>query len=188
MDKPGRPEKMKLDLPPDIRIDPAPEFATLNGMLADGEIDGFIGPRWPRCYHEGHPKVDRLFTDSMAEAKRYFERTRIFPIMHVLGVKRELVERHPWIPGALFKAFNEARDIAVESLADTSATKVTMPFVEDVLREAKQLSSDLWTYGLPGNEHVLETFLQAHHEQGLSPRRVQVNELFHPSTLESYSL
>jgi len=188
MDKPGRPEKLKLDLPADITIESAPEGATLNQMLADGEIDGFIGPRWPRCFHEGHPHVGRLFRDSMAEAKEYYRKTSIFPIMHVLGVRRSLAEEHPWIPGALFKAFNASREMAQEALADTSATKVTMPFVEDVLRQANELSDNLWTYGLPGNEHVLETFLEAHFKQGLSPRRVQVDELFHPSTLESYSL
>ncbi|MBX2835199.1 MAG: ABC transporter substrate-binding protein [Gammaproteobacteria bacterium] len=188
MDKPGRPEKMKLELPAEIQIESAPEGATLNGMLSSGEIDGFIGPRWPRCYHEGHPQVTRLFADSMRDAMAWFERTRIFPIMHVVGVRRSLVADQPWIPGALFKAFIQAKDIATELLADTSATKVTMPFVEDTLREANKLDANLWSYGLQGNEHVLETFLDAHHTQGLCPRRVTLAELFHPSTLESYSL
>lgn len=188
MDAPGRPEKMKLDLPPEVRIEPAPEGATLNAMLAAGEIDAFIGPRAPRCYQEGAADVDRLFPDTMEVASDYYRRTRIFPIMHVLGVRASLAAAHPWLPGALLKAFTEAKGIAEAALADTSATKVTMPFVEDVLRRARLLGPDLWSYGAGANAHVLDRFLEAHHAQGLSPRRLRVEDLFHPSTCESFSL
>lgn len=189
MDTPGRPEKIKVDLPADVAVEAAPEGATLNAMLAAGEIDGFIGPRWPRCFAEGHPQVGRLFADSIGAAEEYYRRTRIFPIMHVLGVRRSLTEVHPWLPGALFKAFAEAKRLAQEALQDTSATKVTMPFVEDNLNRAQAvMGADPWTYGVDGNSHVLERFLDYHHAQGLSPRRVGLDELFHPSTHEAYSL
>ncbi len=188
MDTPGRPEKLKLDLPDAIRIEATPENRPLNQMLADGDIDGIIGPRWPRCFHEGHPQVGRLFPDTMAVAEDYYKRTNIFPIMHVLGVRTSLSETHPWLPGALLKAFSSAKAMAITALEDTSATKVTMPFVEDNLARAKLLSDDLWSYGALNNRHVLETFLAAHHDQGLSPRKLEFEELFHPSTLESYSL
>lgn len=188
MDTPGRPEKIKVDLPPDVRVEDAPEGATLNGMLQAGEIDGFIGPRAPRCFAEGHAGVGRLWPDTAA-AEDYFQRTRIFPIMHVLGLRRSLAEAHPWLPGALLKAFTEAKRLSDELLADTSATKVTMPFVEDTLARARRLMGpDPWSYGLAGNAHVLDRFLDYHHRQGLSPRRVAVEELFHPATVESYAL
>ena len=104
-------------------------------------------------------------------------------------LRRTLADAHPWLPGALLKAFTQARRLAQEALADTSATKVTMPFVEDNLARARALMGpDIWTYGLDGNRHVLETFLAYHHAQGLSPRKVAVEELFHPATLEFYSL
>ena len=80
MDTPGRPEKIKVDLPSDVEVISAPEGSTLNQMLADGEIDGFIGPRWPRCFAEGHPSVGRLFSDSVGAAEDYYSRTKIFPI------------------------------------------------------------------------------------------------------------
>lgn len=186
MDTPGRPEKITLDLPAEIRIHSAPNGATLNGMLAAGEIDGFIGPRWPRCFHDGHPNVGRLFPDPAAAAAEYYQRTRIFPIMHVLGVRRTLAAAHPWLPGALTKAFAEAKRLAEEALADTSAPKVTMAFVEDALERSRALlGSDPWSYGLDGNAHVLEAFLAQHHAQGLSPRRVELEELFHPAALET---
>ncbi|MBU1315813.1 MAG: ABC transporter substrate-binding protein [Alphaproteobacteria bacterium] len=189
MDTPGRPEKIALTLPDDITIEAAPEGATLNGMLAAGEIDGFIGPRWPRCFAEGHPHVGRLFRDSIGAAEDYFRQTRIFPVMHVLGVRRSLVEQYPFLPAALLKAFSQSKKIAEEALNDTSATKVTMPFVEDTLNRARALMGpDPWSYGLGANAHVLDKFLDYHFAQGLSPRRVQVEELFHPSTLEAYSL
>ncbi|SLN09696.1 4,5-dihydroxyphthalate decarboxylase [Roseivivax jejudonensis] len=189
MDTPGRPEKIKVDLPEDVTVEAAPDGATLNGMLEAGEIDGFVGPRWPRCFAEGHPHVGRLFRDSVAAAEDYYSRTQIFPIMHVLGVRRTLAEAHPWLPGALLKAFSESKHLAQEALQDTSATKVTMPFVEDNLNRAQALmGADPWTYGVAHNAHVLDRFLDYHHAQGLSPRRVQVDELFHPSTHEAYSL
>lgn len=189
MDTPGRPEKIKVVLPADVRLVDAPAGDTLNGMLERGEIDAFVGPRSPRCFDEGHPDIGRLFADTVAEAEAYFGRTGIFPIMHVLGLRRSLAESHPWLPGALLKAFSRAKAIAQEALADTSATKVTMPFVEDNLSRARALMGpDLWSYGFANNLPVLDTFLKYHFEQGLSPRRVEAAELFHPATMEAYSL
>jgi len=189
MDTPGRPEKIAISLPANVRMEAAPEGETLNAMLARGDIDGFIGPRWPRCFAEGHPNVGRLFADSIGAAEEWHARTGIFPIMHLLGLRRSLAEAHPWLPGALLKAFSAAKRMAQDLLADTSATKVTMPFVEDNLARARHLlGSDPWSYGLKGNEAALESFLDHHYRQGLSPRRLSVSELFHPATLESYSL
>lgn len=189
MDTAGRPEKIKVQLPPDIRVSEAPEGATLNQMLIDGEIDGFVGPRSPRCFDEGHPNIGRLFPDTVGEAEGYYRKTGIFPIMHVLGIRRSLADQHPWLPGALFKAFSQSKALAQEALADTSATKVTMPFVEDNLARARALMGpDIWSYGFLPNVKTLETFLGYHYAQGLSPRQVAADELFHPATVESYSL
>ncbi len=189
MDTPGRPEKIKLDLPADIRIEEAGADTTLNQMLANGEIDAFIGPRWPRCFDEGHPQVVRLFSDSVSAAESLYERTGIFPIMHVLGLRRSLAAENPWLPNALLKGFSRAKAIAQAALNDTSAAKATMPFVEDNLERAKRLMGpDFWSYGMQKNAHVLEAFFDLHFRQGLSPRRVTVEETFHPATLEVYSL
>jgi len=186
---PDRPEKIKLQLPPDVRMEPAPEGATLNQMLIDGEIDGFVGPRALPCFAEGHPNVGWLYSDPEAAARAYYERTKIFPIMHMLGVKKELAEQHPFLPGALLKAFTEAKTMALDALLDVSATKVTMPFVEESLNRVHDLmGDDFWSYGFKSNEHVLNTFLDAHHKQGLSEKRLQPADLFHPATLESYVL
>jgi 4,5-dihydroxyphthalate decarboxylase len=189
LEQPGREEKIALNLPPGLVLEDAPRDTTLSAMLDAGEIDGIVAPRAPSGFEQGNPRIVWLFPDPAAAATAYFQRTRIFPIMHVLGVKRELVARHPWLPAALLKAFTAAKASALAALTDTSATKVTLPFVEESLRAARQLmGDDYWSYGLEPNRHVLDTFLRHHHEQGLSSRRLDPAELFHPGTLEHYRI
>ena len=109
--------------------------------------------------------------------------------MHLVGVRRALVEKHPWLPGAVFKAFEQAKKVALDQLSDTSATKVTLPFIEERLTEARALmGEDFWSYGVAPNRTTLETFLRHHHSQGLSSRLVTVEEMFHPGTIETFKL
>jgi 4,5-dihydroxyphthalate decarboxylase len=185
----GRPEKLAIKLPPGVRLDNAPEGATISGLLEAGEIDGFIAPRPPTLVEKGHPNIGWLFPDPVSVAKDYYKRTGLFPIMHVVGIRRELAERHPWLPGAVFKAFEQAKEVAVTKLSDTSSTKVTLPFVEEALRDARALmGEDFWSYGVDKNRKTLDYFLGQHHAQGLSSRRVSVDEMFHPATYESFKL
>jgi 4,5-dihydroxyphthalate decarboxylase len=189
LEEPGRVEKIPIALPASVRLDEAPAGATLSQMLAQGVIDAFIGPRIPSCFQRGEPHVGWLFPDPAAAAADYFARTGIFPIMHIVGVRRTLVERHPWLPAAVLKAFEQAKAIALARLSDTSATKVTLPFVEEQLKRTRDLmGADFWSYGVAGNRKVLETFLRHHHAQGLSARQVAVEELFHPTTFEVFKL
>jgi 4,5-dihydroxyphthalate decarboxylase len=185
----GRREKISITLPKGVRLDDIPEGRTLSSMLDAGEIDGFIGPRVPPGFERGDPNIGWLFPDPVAAAKDYFKRTGIFPIMHLVGIRRELAEQHPWLPGAVFKAFEQSKKIALEKLADTSSTKVTLPFVEERLMEARALmGEDFWSYGVSANRKTLETFLRHHHSQGLSSRLVTPEEMFHPGTLETFKL
>jgi 4,5-dihydroxyphthalate decarboxylase len=109
--------------------------------------------------------------------------------MHLVGVRKTLAEQHPWLPGAVLKAFEQSKAAALDLLSDTSATKVTLPFVEEQLKAARDLmGEDFWPYGIAPNRKTLETFLKHHHAQGLSPREVKVDELFHPGTHEAFSL
>jgi 4,5-dihydroxyphthalate decarboxylase len=188
LEQPGRPEKIAITLPKDVKLDDAPAGRTLSAMLEAGEIDGFIGPRMPSGFGR-HPHIGWLFPDPVAAAKDYFKRTGIFPIMHLVGVRRTLAEAHPWLPGAVLKAFAQAKAQALALLSDTSATKVTLPFIEERLMEARALmGEDFWSYGVEANRKTLETFLRHHHRQGLSPRQVAVEEMFHPGTLETFKL
>lgn len=185
IDEPGRPEKIKLELPSDVRLESAPDGDTISAMLDRGDIDAFIAPRPPGCA-DSNPNVGWLFPDPSAVAKDYYRRTGVFPIMHVLGVRRTLAERHPWLPAAVLKAFEQSKAMALEKLADTSATKVTLPFVEEQLKGARELmGQDYWSYGVEVNRRTLETFVRHHWGQGLSVRRMEVEELFHPATYET---
>ena len=189
IDTPGRPEKIKLQLPPDVRLENAPEGVTISQMLDRGDLDGFIAPRPPGGAALANPNVGWLFDDPTAAAKDYYRRTGIFPIMHVVGVRKELAAQHPWLPGAVFKAFNQAKAHALEQLADTSATKVTLPFVEEQLKAAREtLGADYWAYGVEASRRTLEAFVRHHHAQGLSARLMAVEEIFHPATYESYTI
>jgi 4,5-dihydroxyphthalate decarboxylase len=190
MEDPGRIEKITLNLPAGVRLQSAPADRTLSGMLAAGELDGIIGPRLPSCFGDPAAKVGWLFQDTVQVASEYFRRTGIFPIMHVIGVRRALTETHPWLPATLLKAFAAAKTLSLQRLADTSAAKVTLPFVEEQLVAARALlGEDFWSYGFTaGNRKVLDTFLGYHHAQGLSARRLTPEELFHPGALELYKI
>lgn len=186
---PGREEKITLKLPPDVRLESLSAGATISSALADGTIDAVIGPRAPSCFERGHPQVGRLWADPVAAASEWYGKHRIFPIMHLLGVRKDVAEKHRYLPGALFKAFEEAKAEALARLSNTAATKVTLPFVEERLQHARALmGEDFWSYGLDANRHVLDTFLEAHHAQGLSSRRLAPEELFHPASLEVFRL
>jgi 4,5-dihydroxyphthalate decarboxylase len=182
----ARPEKIAIKLPADVRLDDAQEGMTISELLLRGEIDGFIAPRDPAVKAAN---IGWLFADPMAAGKDYFKRTGIFPIMHLIGVRRTLAEKHPWLPAAVLKGFEQSKKLALEHLSDVSATKVTMPFVEEQLKATRELmGEDFWPYGVEPNRKTLEAFLRHHHGQGISPRLVAVEELFHPATLESFKI
>ena len=186
---PGRVEKIAVSLPADVRLERVPEGATISGELESGALDAVIGPRAPSCFERGAPHIGYLFADPQVEARDWYRRTGLFPIMHLLGVRRTLAELHPWLPAALLKAFERSKAVALAKLGDTSATKVTLPFVEEQLRSARALmGEDFWPYGFSGNRHVLQRFLRRHHEEGLSSRLLEPEELFHPATLEAHKI
>jgi 4,5-dihydroxyphthalate decarboxylase len=184
----GRPEKITIKLPKGVKLSNAPEGMTISQLLADGKIDGFIAPR-PPFLGRPHKNIGWLFRDPTAAARDYFKRTGIFPIMHLIGVRRTLADKHPWLPAAVLKAFEQSKAAALDALNDTSATKVTLPFIEETLKATRELmGEDYWAYGVEANRKTLEAFLRHHHAQGLSSRLVKVEELFHPATLESFKL
>src|SRR5579864_1373383 len=186
---PGRIEKISLNLPADVVVENARAGVTISDLLANGELDAVMGPRAPSCFERGHPNVGYLFADPQATATEWYRRTRLFPIMHTLGIRRALVEKHPWLPVAVTKAFERSKAIALAKLSDTSATKVTLPFVEEQLRAARRLmGEDFWAYGLEPNREVLRRFLERHHAEGLSSRLLKPEELFHPASLELHKI
>ena len=183
---PGRVEKAAVDLGERIRISPIPEGKTLAAMLADGEIDAFQGPRVPSSFVPGGT-VRRLFADPVAAEKQYFAETGIFPIMHVVVVRRDVYERHPWVAQSLMKALALAKRKATAELYDASALRFMLPWLIPGLEEARSLlGEDYWSYGLQANERVLSTFLGYLHDLGLSRRRYEPAELFAPEATEAF--
>jgi 4,5-dihydroxyphthalate decarboxylase len=184
----GRIEKISIKLPPGVGLEDAPAGRTISDLIDKGEIDGFIAPR-PPYLARPNPNVGWLFPDPIAAAKDYFKRTGVFPIMHLVGIRRTLVDQHPWLPAAVMKAFEQSKAAALAHLSDTSATKVTLPFIEEQLVATRELmGEDFWPYGLEANRKTLDTFLHHHHAQGLSSRLVKPEELFHPSTHETFKI
>jgi 4,5-dihydroxyphthalate decarboxylase len=178
-EQPGRDEKLKLDLPPRFRLEPIGPTHTLSRMLLDGEIDALYTARTPSTFYTHPERVRRLFPDFVAVEQDYFRRTRLFPIMHVVAIRREVYEANRWIARALFKAFVAAQAQVYADLLVTASLKTMLPWQIEAIEQARALmGDDWWPYGVERNRGVLETFLRYHHEQGLSARQLEVDELF----------
>lgn len=185
LEEPGRGERAPLTLPPTIDLQQVPGDKTLSQMLADGEIDAIITARAPSSFRRGLPNVGRLFPDYREVEEDYYRRTKIFPPMHIIGLRKTLVEQHPWLAVSVYKSFIQAREIALEELEEIAYYFVMLPWALDDYKHARELMpDDYWSYGLESNRKTMETFTRYHHEQGLSTRRVAPEELFAPSTLE----
>ncbi len=162
------------------------EATEIRGHVTDGEIDAFQGPRVPSSFVPGGP-VRRLFADPVTAEKAYFAETGIFPIMHVVALRRDVYEKHPWVAQTLTKALLLAKQKAAAELYDASALRFMLPWLIPGLEEARALlGEDYWSYGLEANRHVLETFLRYHSDQGLSRRRYEPEELFAPEATEAF--
>jgi 4,5-dihydroxyphthalate decarboxylase len=184
-EQPGRPEKLKLDLPAHIHVTPIGPTDTLAEMLATGAIDAMYSARTPSTL--GTRGVRRLFDDVPGVERAYFEKTRIFPIMHVVVIRRDVYEKNRWLAQALYKAFVRSQEITYEDLAENAALKTMLPWVNWELASTRALmGEDYWPYGFEANRHVLDTFTRYSFEQGLSKRKLDPQELFAPETLEAF--
>ena len=182
---PGRVAKVRHDVPPGVEIEPVPPGRTLSGMLAAGEIDAVYSPRTPDAFRQGRAR--RLFADPRAEEEKYFAQTGVFPVMHVVVLRREVYAARPWLARSLFKAFEESRRVAAERMGETAASRYMLPWLyAEAERTTGLMGEDFWSYGLPGNETGLATFLRYSHEQGLASRLLEPAELFAPETTEGY--
>jgi 4,5-dihydroxyphthalate decarboxylase len=188
-ESPGRSEKLKLDLPPNIRVEQIGPRQTLARMLAEGEIDALYTARMPSTFGDGTGAVRRLFPDYVAVERQYFRDTGIFPIMHTVAIRRDVYEQNRWIAQALQKAFVEAQRRTYDDLYVTAALKAMLPWLTAHVEEARALMGhDYWPYGFARNRDTLATFLRYHHEQGLSRRVLAPEDLFAPEALESYTI
>lgn len=186
----GRKERVALKLPPEIKVTPIADDKTLNGMLESGEIDALISARAPSSFVKGSPKIRRLFPNYKEVEMDYYRRTKIFPIMHVLVIRRALYEQDPWVARSLYKAFSEAKERAIGAMLKiTNTHAATLPWLFAEVEELKSLfGTDWWPYGIEPNRHVLETLIRYMREQGLIERPVKVEELFAPNVVGEFKI
>jgi 4,5-dihydroxyphthalate decarboxylase len=185
----GRIEKIDLGLPPEIKVDTIDETKTLSQMLDAGEIDALYSPRAPSSFLKGSPNVARLFPNYPEQERIYYQKYKIFPIMHTVVIRRALYQQHPWIAQNLYKAFVEAQRIAYADLNELAALKTMLPWLPQHIEETKKvMGDDYWPYGLEKNIEGLTRFLRYHYEQGLSKRLLTPKELFAPESLERFKI
>lgn len=187
--QPGRTERIPLTPPPEFDIKPIATNETLSALLENGELDAIISARAPECFNRKAPNVGRLFPDIRAAEEGYYRKTGMFPIMHLIAIRRSLVEEHRWLAPSVFKAFLQARIIALRELHEVGTLNVMLPWLtDDVARAEAVMGKDMWPYGVPANRKDIESMLRWSVEQGLSRRPVTIEELFAPGTTEHFQL
>ena len=185
----GRADRLGRKLPPDIRLTQAPAGTELGDMLERGEIDFLMTANNPLSFRRGNSKVRRLFPDYAAVEKDYYRRTRIYPIMHTVVIRRDIYERDPWVALALYKALCTAKDRCYHVLAELGSSKVSSAWLQPLLEEEQAIIGPDWfPYGIAQNRPSIEALLQYAHEHGLTSRRVKLDELFAPSTMRDIPL
>ncbi|KAK5311538.1 hypothetical protein LTR93_011691 [Exophiala xenobiotica] len=183
-----RKSKIPHSLPRGVSVTQIPKGKNLSQMLAEGELDAIFSATKPSTM-DTSDDVMYLFPNFKEVEADYFKRTGIFPIMHVVAIKRAVYNANPWIAKELTKAFALALEMAYEPLNERAALTYMLPWLESHVEETKQLmggDSKWWKDGFEENRHVLDRFLDYHHRQGLSKRRLRPEELFAPGTLETF--
>ena len=188
-EEPGRSEKIKLDLPANIKVHSIGPEQTLAQMLLDGEIDALYTARMPSSFLKGGGKVKRLFEDYEQVERNYFKQTQMFPIMHTVAIRRDVYEANRWVARSMMKALEESQRRTYDDLYETAALKVMLPWLTSHVEQVKlEMGQDFWPYGFEKNEAILQTFLRYHFEQGLSKRLLNPRELFAPESLEAFKI
>ena len=188
-EEPGRSEKIKLDLPANIKVQSIGPEQTLAQMLLDGDIDALYTARMPSSFLNGGGKVKRLFEDYEQVERNYFKQTQMFPIMHTVAIRRDVYEANRWVARSMMKALEESQRRTYDDLYETAALKVMLPRLTSHVEQVKlEMGPDFWPYGFEKNEATLQTFLRYHFEQGLSKRLLSPRELFAPESLEAFKI
>ena len=178
VNQPGRVEKVDLKLPKGVKITSMPE-KSLNGMLLSGEIDAVLAARAPDAFLAGDPKIRRFFENYQEVEQAYYKKTGIFPIMHAVAVRREVLDKHPWVARNLLTAFDEARRRSIARVVDGTVSLVPIPWGHEYARRGMELmGEDYFPYGIESNRKTLEAFLGYAHEQGVCKRLLTIEELF----------
>ena len=181
----GKTSKQEQILPQGVPIRQVPAGVDESELLVSGEVDALFHAAEPKAFREGNPIIDRLFPDYRRTERAYFAETGIFPIMHAVAVRNDLIDANPWLLESVFDAYSRAKSRAYAYLRNSSWYKTTLPWIGQEFEETRELMGDnYWSYGIEPNRKALEALFQYSHEQGLASRRLTIEELFHPTTLE----
>ena len=184
-EQPGRHERTPLKPIDGVDLQPISGNKTLVGMLRDGELDALFAARAPSSFVNGEPHIARMFPNTRQAEQAYYKKTKLFPIMHLVGIRKTLAESYPWLATSAYKAFCEAKARAMIALRDVNALMVTLPWLEAETNETMAImGEDFWQYSVAENMREIEALTQYVYEQGLTDRKVEIKELFHPSTFE----
>ena len=154
-------------------------------LILSGGCDALINAITPRVVLEGNPKVKPLFPDVRAEEQAYYKRHGVFPIMHVVAIRTDLINKHPWLPKAVFEMYSKAKQQTYTNLESTTVLKTTLPWATQEFESTRRImGKNYWPYGIEANRKELELVMRYVYEQGLVKHRLKFEELFHPSTLE----
>ncbi len=175
---PGRVEKVELNLPAGVNITRI-AGKSLSEMLASGEIDCAIIARPPTCFLEGHPDIVRLYPDYLGMEEEYFERTKIWPILHILAMKKKIVDENPWVARNLYNAFNESKRRSVERLLDPAVSRYPLAWLPTYGRKMRDMfGGDPFPFGIEENRATFEQMLLYTYQQGIAHRHVKPEDLF----------
>ena len=172
-------------LPDGFPLEKGPPGVDESEMIVAGDVDALATIETPRAMLDAHPKVKRLYPDFRSAERAYYSKTGVFPIMHVIAIRRDLAKSHPELPKMVFDMYSQAKQMAYDDLGTTTSLKVTLPWVTQEFEDTRALMGDnFWRYGVEANRKELELVMRYTQEQGLAKRRMEVDEIFHPSTLE----
>jgi 4,5-dihydroxyphthalate decarboxylase len=182
----GRVERLSLEIPASLDVLPLAADMTLSAALAEGDLDAVLSPTPPKCFTDGDPHIRRLFPNSGAAERGYFSTTGFFPIMHVMGIRKDLAARHPVIVDRIYEAFCEAKRDAFDELAwkmRASVPYISIPWIADDWAETIELmGADYWPYGIDSNRSQLDAICRYSTQQHLSRRKLSIDDLFAPIT------
>ncbi|HZM46534.1 MAG TPA: 4,5-dihydroxyphthalate decarboxylase [Burkholderiales bacterium] len=174
----GRNEKVELNLPAGMKLTRVAD-RSLSEMLATGEIDCAIIARPPNCFLEGHPDVERLFPNYHEMEEEYYERTRVWPIMHIIAMKRQILDEHPWVARNLYNAFQESKRRSIERLLDPAVSRYPLAWLPTYARTMRDtFGSDPFPYGIEENRATWEQMALYCHQQGIAHRQYKAEEIF----------
>lgn len=188
VNQPGRREKVQLHLPEGVTLSQEPE-RSLGEMLHAGDLDAVFSAHPPASFERGDPGITRLFPDYEPVEREYVARTGIFPIMHVVVIRADVLERDPWVAQNLFTAFTAAKDASLARLSEMTASRIPLAWAPQRMAEIRALlGPDPWPYGVEPNRVTLDAFARYAHEQGVAARRMEPEELFAPQVLGQYRI